>query len=70
MKDHLDPVAEPIEPGEQALDRHDLDKLALGDVAPFIAIAETVDDDEVGVAGFVELGREDRADKPAAAGND
>src|SRR5437773_2393899 len=55
MKDRVHPLAVPVEPGEQSLDRHDLEKVALGDVAPFVAAAEPVDDDQVGMAGLVQL---------------
>ncbi len=70
MKDRLDVTAEPLQPREQPFDRHDLGEIALGDVAPFIATAEAVDDDEIGMAALVELGRQHRADKAAAAGDD
>ncbi len=69
MKHRLDPLAIAVEPGEEPVDRHDLEEVALGDVAPFIARAEPVDDDEVGAAGPVELRRQHRADEPAAAGD-
>ena len=70
MKDRLDLAAEPFEPGMQCLDRYDLEKIALGDVAPFLVMAKAVDDHEVAAAGIVERSREHRADKPGTARND
>ena len=55
MKHGLDRIAEPVEPIEQPVGRHDLVEIALRDVAPFVAAAEAVDDDEVGAAGFVQV---------------
>src|SRR5262245_45951490 len=69
MKHRLDLASKALEPREQAFDRHDVAEIALGDIAPFVASAEVVDDHNIGTAGFVEGRPEDRADKPAAAGN-
>ena len=51
MEHRLDPLAIPFEPGEKPVDRQDLEEIALGDVAPFVAVAEAVDDDEIGMSG-------------------
>src|SRR5439155_26315428 len=45
-------------------------EIALGNLAPFVAMAKAVDDDEVGMPGGIEFRREHRADEPAAAGDD
>src|SRR5437763_14691054 len=66
MKNRLDLAAEPFEPGMQIVDRHDLEKIALGDVAPFLVMAEAVDNDKIAMSGLIQRGREHRADKPAA----
>ena len=50
MEHRLDLVAEAFEPGGEPFDRHDLEEVALGDVAPFVARAEPVDDNEIGAA--------------------
>ena len=54
VEHRLDLAAKPVEPVGQPVHRDDLEELALGDVAPFLVVAETVDDDDVSAAGFVE----------------
>src|SRR5271170_3838063 len=68
MKHRLDLGAMALKPSDQPFDRHDIAKIALGDVAPFIPGAEAVDDHQIGAARIVEGRSEDRTDKPATAG--
>src|SRR5690242_12829378 len=70
MKDRAYLFAEAVEPGPKPVDSDDLEEVAFGDVAPFVAAAEAVDDDKIGVAVLVQMCSEHRADKAAAAGHD
>jgi ADP-L-glycero-D-manno-heptose-6-epimerase len=65
----FDRAAEPLQPAEQTLDRHDFVKIALGDVAPFVAVAERVADRDR-MALFLQRGSEIGADKSGTAGDD
>ena len=67
MDDGIEPAA--VQPGRQFRRRHDVGKLALGEVAPFAVMAEQVADRDVGAAGVVQRGHDVRSDKTGAPGH-
>src|SRR5712691_3450584 len=54
----------------ELLRRNDSGKLALGEVAPFLAAAEAVAYNEIALAALLEGGDQIGADESGAAGND
>ena len=53
MKHRLGFGAIALEPRREPLDRHDVAEVAFGDVAPFVARAEPVDDNEIPVPALL-----------------
>ena len=58
-----------VEPAQQIGRRHEVGKLALGEVAPLAVAAEEIVDDDVGAAGLVEARHHIRSDEPGPAGD-
>jgi hypothetical protein len=58
MQNRLDRVAIAVEPGKQSVDWHDSRKISFGDITLFVSGAETIDDDAIGTALFVQARRE------------
>ena len=59
-----------VEEGRQRLGRDQRGQFALSQIAPFLAVAEPVADDEVGSPALIERGHEIRADEAGAAGDE
>jgi hypothetical protein len=57
VKHRLELLAKAVEPGEEAVDRHDFEKVAPGDVAPFVTGAKAIDDDEIAAPLFIQACR-------------
>jgi hypothetical protein len=57
VKHRLELLAKAVEPGEEAVDRHDFEKIAPGDVAPFVTGAKAIDDDEIAAPLFIQACR-------------
>jgi hypothetical protein len=54
VKHRLDLTRETIKPIVERIGEYDLEKIALRDVAPLLACAETVDHSEIRVAGLIQ----------------
>ena len=67
VDDRIQPAA--VQPGGQFGRRHDVGELALGEVAPFVAVAEQVTHNDVRAARLVERGHDIRSDKTGPTGH-
>ena len=67
MDDSIDLAA--VEPRQKFGRRYDVGKLALGEVAPFAAVAEQVADGHIRAARLVERGHDIRPDKTGPTGH-
>ena len=70
MKDRVEPLRMLGEEGHQRLGRDQRRQFALSQIAPFVAVAEPVADDEIGSPALFERGDEIRADEAGAAGDE